>query len=120
MGNLSIEQRNALVEQHLWCIDSVMRQSFTFIQAARLDWDDVYQSLAARLIRAVELYDPAKKAGGSLKGYIFMSLRYELRTCGGSRAQYGFRDAPYYLPHAVTPISALEESDPCWEMKIAA
>ena len=24
MGNLSIEQRNALVEQYLWCIDSVM------------------------------------------------------------------------------------------------
>jgi len=24
MGNLSIEQRNSLVEQYLWCIDRVM------------------------------------------------------------------------------------------------
>ena len=120
MGNLSTEQRNALVEEHLWCIDAVIRQNWSLICGAHLERDDVYQSLATRLIRAVERYDPAKKDGGSLKGYIFMSLRYEMRTCGSSRAQYGFRDAPHYLPHAVTPISALEESDPYWQMKIAA
>lgn len=120
MGNLSIDQRNALVEQHLWCIDSVMRQNFTLIEAARLDREDVYQSLAARLIRAVELYDPVKKADGSLEGYIFMSLRYEMRNCSSAQTQYGFRGAPHYLPHAVTPISTLEKSDPYWEMKIAA
>ena len=120
MGNLSIEQRNALVEEYLWCIDRVMGQNKPLLRAAHLDWEDVYQSLATRLIRAVELYDPEKKAGGSLKGYIFMSLRYELRTCCGSRSLYGFRDAPHYLPHAVIPISALEESDPYWQMKIAA
>lgn len=119
MGNLSVEQRNALVEQYLWCIDRVMGQNRSLIHAAHLDKEDVFQSLAARLIRAVELYDPEKKAGGSLKGYIFMSLRYEMRTCAGSRAQYGFRDAPYYLSHAVTPVSVLEESDPYWELKIA-
>lgn len=120
MGNLSVEQRNALVEQYLWCIDAVMWQNAALIRAARLDRDDVYQSLAARLIRAVELYDPSKKSGGSLKGYIFMSLRFELRTCGSSRTQYGFRDAPHYLPHAVVSIDAMEESDPYWEMRIAA
>ena len=49
-----------------------------------------------------------------------MSLRYEMRSCSSARTQYGFRDAPHYLPHAVTPISILEESDPHWEMKIAA
>ena len=120
MGNLSIEQRNSLVEQYLWCIDSVMGQNGSLIRAAHLDKEDVYQSLAARLIRAVELYDPEKKAGGSLKGYIFMSLRYEMRTCSSARVQYGFGHAPHYLPHAVTPISTLEESDPYWQMKIAA
>lgn len=120
MGNLSIAQRNALVEQHLWCIDSVMRQNYTMIRAARLEWDDVYQSLAVRLIRAVDLYDPAKKVNGSLKGYIFMSLGFALRTCSSSRAQYGFRDAPHYLPHAVASIEALAESDPYWEMRVAA
>lgn len=120
MGNLSIEQRNALVEEHLWCIDAVIRQHGPLIRAAHLDKEDVYQSLAMRLIRAVERYNPAKKAGGSLKGYIFMSLRYELRTCGGSHSLYGLRDAPHYLPQAVIQISVLEESDPYWEMNIAA
>ena len=120
MGNLSTKQRNTLVEQYLWCIDSVMRQNGSLIRAAHLDREDVYQSLAARLIRAVELYDPKKKAGGSLKGYIFMSLRYEMRTCSSARTQYGFRDAPHYLPKAVVNISALEESDPYWETRIAA
>lgn len=120
MGNLSIEQRNSLVEQYLWCIDRVMGQNGSLIRAAHLDKEDVYQSLAARLIRAVELFDSDRKGGRSLVNYIFMSLRFEMRTCGSSRARYGFRDAPHYLPHAVTPISVLEESEPYWEMKIAA
>ena len=80
----------------------------------------MYQSLAMRLIRAVELYDPDNKAGKTLKGYIFMSLRFALRTCSSAQAQYGFRGAPHYLPNAVVPISALDESDPYWEMHIAA
>lgn len=88
MGNLSIDQRNALVEQYLWCIDSVMWQNGSLIRAAHLDREDVYQSLAVRLIRAVELYDPDKKSGGSLKGYIFMSLCYEMRSCSNARTQY--------------------------------
>lgn len=120
MGNLSIEQRNALVEQYLWCIDSIMRQNYSLIQAARLDRDDVYQSLAARLIRAVELYDPAMKNGRSLVNYIFMSLCYEMRSCSSARAQYGFRDAPHYLPHAMVSMDALAVSDPYWETRIAA
>lgn len=120
MSNLSIKQRNTLVEEHLWCIDSVINQNYSLIQAAHLDRDDVYQSLAIRLIRAVELYNPDNKAGKTLKNYIFMSLRYALRTCGGSQAQYGFREAPYFLPNAVVSMEALEESDPYWEMRIAA
>ncbi len=120
MGNLSMQQRNALVEQYLWCIDRVIWQNGSLIRAARLDREDVYQSLATRLIRAIELYDPSKRSGGSLEGYIFMSLRYEMRSCSSAQTQYGFRDAPHYLPYAVTPISALEDSDPYWEMKIAA
>lgn len=49
MSNLSIKQRNTLVEEHLWCIDSVIWQNYSLIQAARLELDDVYQSLAIRL-----------------------------------------------------------------------
>ena len=37
-----VSERNAIVEDHLWCIDSVIRQNYTLIKAARLDLDDVY------------------------------------------------------------------------------
>lgn len=107
---LTIPQRNSLVQEHLWCIDSVIKQNYSLIEAAHLDRDDVYQSLAVRLIRAVELYDPDNEAGKTLKNYIFMSLRYALRTCGGSQARYGFREAPYFLPNAVVSMEALEEA----------
>lgn len=117
---ITIPQRNSLVQKHLWCIDSVIKQNYSLIQAAHLDRDDVYQSLAVRLIRAVELYDPNNEAGKTLKNYIFMSLRYALRTCGGSQARYGFREAPYFLPNAVVSVEALEEADLYWEMRIAA
>ena len=118
--NLTISQRNALVQEYLWCIDSIIGQNYSLIKAAHLDRDDVYQSLAMRLIRAVELYDPDNKAGKTLKGYIFMSLRFALRTCSSSQAQYGFREAPHFLPNAVISMEALEEADPYWEMRIAA
>ena len=116
----AISRRNTLVENYLWCIDSVIEQNRALLKAAHLDRDDVYQSLALRLIRAVELYDPEREGGKTLKGYIFMNLRFALRTCSSSRAQYGFREAPHYLPNAVVSISELEESDPCWESRIAA
>lgn len=117
---LTIPQRNSLVQEYLWCIDSVIKQNYSLLKAAHLDRDDVYQSLAMRLIRAVELYDSDNKAGKTLKGYIFMSLGYALRTCGGSQARYGFREAPYFLPNAVVSMEALEEADPYWESRIAA
>lgn len=117
---LTIPQRNSLVQEYLWCIDSVIKQNYSLLKAAHLDRDDVYQSLALRLIRAVELYDPEREGGKTLTGYIFMNLRFALRTCSSSRAQYGFREAPHYLPNAVVSISELEESDPYWESRIAA
>lgn len=83
---LTIPQRNAVVQEHLWCINSVIKQNYSLIKAAHLDRDDVYQSLAMRLIRAVELYDPDNKAGKTLTGYIFMSLRFALRTCSSAQA----------------------------------
>lgn len=117
---MTIPQRNSLVQEYLWCIDSVIKQNYSLIEAAHLDRDDVYQSLAVRLIRAVELYDPENKAGKTLKGYIFMNLIYALRTCSSSWARYGFRGAPHFLPNAVVSMEALAEADPYWEMRIAA
>ena len=51
-NNFTISQRNAIVENHLWCIKAVMKQNRALIRAAKLDTDDVYQELALRLIRA--------------------------------------------------------------------
>ena len=104
---LSVEDRNQIVSTYLWCIDCVIRQNYTLVHAAHLDREDVYQSLALRLIRAVELYKPGPK---SLKNYIFSQLKYELLTCKSSKSRYGFSAAPYNLRDAVVSLDALTES----------
>lgn len=115
---MTLSQRNTLVEKYLWCIDSVIWQNETLIIGAHLDWEDVYQSLALRLIQAIGRYDPTK--GRSLKGYIFDQLKFELLTCSSPRAKYGFREAPYHLYDAVISMDSLAETDPYWESRIAA
>ncbi len=116
--SITTQQRNSLVEQYLWCIDSVIWQNQPLMIGAHLDREDVYQSLALRLIQAVGRYDPSK--GRSLKGYIFDQLKFELLTCGSPQAKYGFREAPYHLQNAVVSMEALAEADPYWESRIAA
>lgn len=74
-NNFTISQRNAIVENHLWCIKAVMKQNRALIRAAKLDTDDVYQQLALRLIRAVMSFDPEK---GNLEQHIFAQLHFEL------------------------------------------
>ena len=75
---LSVDERNRIVVSYLWCIDCVIRQNYALVQAAHLDTEDVCQSLALRLIRAVELYKPGPK---SLKGFIFTQFHaVEIRT----------------------------------------
>lgn len=114
---ISIQERNATVEEYLWCIDTVIRQNRLLLKAAHLDRDDVYQDLAMRLIRAVAGYDPSK---GHLKQHIFCQLEYELLNCKSSRRRYGFKDAPYDLRGAVISMDALMEDDLYWERHIAA
>jgi len=118
MFEMTVSQRNALVENYLWCIDSVIWQNKTLVIGAHLDREDVYQSLALRLIRAVGRYDPSK--GRSLKGYIFDQLKYELLSCSSPQAKYGFREAPYHLYDTVVSMDSLAEDDPYWESRIAA
>ena len=80
-NNYSIAQRNAIVEDHLWCIDSIIQKNRPLMRAARLEYDDVYQQLALRLIRAVMSYDPEK---GDLEQHIFAQLRMELQKTAHS------------------------------------
>ena len=105
---MSIKERNQLVLAYLWCIDCVIRQNYSLVQAAHLDRDDVYQALAVRLIRTVELYRPGAR---SLKSYIFMQLKYELLNCKSARVRYGFGAVPYDWRGAVVSLGALIEAD---------
>ena len=93
-NNFTISQRNAIVENHLWCVNAVMKQNRALIRAAKLDADDVYQQLALRLIRAVMSYDPEK---GNLAQHIFAQLRMELQKTAHSNVipldAYRMRDA---------------------------
>lgn len=107
-NGMTVEERNALVLAYLWCIDSVIRQNCSLVQAAHLDRDDVYQSLALRLIRAVERYRPGAR---SLKGYVFSQLKYELLNCKSAQRRYGFSNAPYDLRGTVVSLETLAEAD---------
>ena len=82
-----------------------------------LDYGDVYQWLALRLIQAVSGFDPDK---GTLRQHIFAQLQYELLSCKGSQRRYGFTEAPWDLRGAVVSLDALSAQDPFWEQKIAA
>ena len=84
-------QRNHTVEEYLHCIDTVIRQNHVLMKAAHLDYDDVYQQLAIRLIRCVDNFDPAK---GKLEQHIYAQLKYELLNCKEPRRLTGITGAP--------------------------
>ena len=90
-NNFTISQRNAIVENHLWCVNAVMKQNSALIRAAKLDADDVYQELALRLIRAVMSYDPEK---GNLAQHIFAQLHFELLNCKRPYRLHGITGMP--------------------------
>ncbi len=90
-NNYSIAERNRIVEENLHCIDKVIRRNRALMSAAHLDYDDVYQQLAVRLIRCVESFDPDK---GTLKAHIYAQLQYELLSCKSPYKLTGIAGAP--------------------------
>ena len=86
-GLYSIAERNRIVEENLHRIDSTICRNTQLMRAAHLDYDDVYQQLALRLIRAVETFDPEK---GELSQHINAQLRYEMLSCKGSKVDIAF------------------------------
>lgn len=116
-NNYSIAQRNQLVEEHLWCIDCVIRNNRTLIIAARLDQDDVYQQLAVRLIKAVAGFDPEK---GEFRQHIFAQLKYELLSCKSVRRLYGITGAPEDFRGGIVSIDAIQEKSPLYAQLAAA
>lgn len=105
-NNYSIAERNRIVEEHLSCIDKVIRRNAPLMRAAHLNYDDVYQDLAVRLICCVTGFDPDK---GDLEQHIMSQLQYEMLNCKDSRCRYGFTQAPYDLRGAVVSLDALRE-----------
>lgn len=90
-NNYSVAERNRIVEEHLWCIDRVIYKNRALIHAAHLDYDDVYQQLSIRLIRAVAGFDPEK---GRLEQHIFAQLRFELLNCKRPYRLFGMTGLP--------------------------
>jgi len=97
-NNYSIAERNRIVEEHLYCIEKVIYRNRSLMRAAHLEYDDVYQDLAVRLIRCVSNYDPEK---GKLEQHIMAQLQYEMLNCKSSLRRYGLTQAPYDLRGAV-------------------
>lgn len=97
-NNYSLAERNRIVEENLYRIKNTIRRNRALMEAVRLDYDDVYQQLAIRLIRCVEGFDPEK---GKLGQHINAQLQYELLNCKDSRTLYGFTRAPRDLRGAV-------------------
>ena len=94
-NGFTITQRNAVVEQHLWCIDTIMAQYAAFMQTEPVDPDDVYQSLAVRLIRAVNSYDPC------------------------TQTVYGLTQAPANIGSTIVPLTIAAQRESYWETYIA-
>lgn len=114
----SIAQRNAIVEEHLWCIDTVIRQNRPLMKAAGLDHDDVYQQLAVRLIKAVAGFDPEK---GNLQQHIFAQLRYELLSCKSAYRLCGMTEAPKdFHKRNIVSLDAIFEDNDLYQQALAA
>ena len=114
----SIAQRNRIVEQHLYCIDKVIGKNRGLMKAARLDYDDVYQQLSIRLIKAVAGYDPAK---GDLKQHIFAQLKYELLNCKSAYRLYGVTGAPKeFHRDNIISLNELPEDSGLYEQALVA
>ena len=107
-NNYSIAERNRIVEENLIWIDRIIRRNASLMRAAHLDYDDVYQDLAVRLIRCVESYDPSK---GKLDQHIMCQLQYEMLNCKDSRRRYGFTAAPRDMRGAVISLDTFRDSD---------
>lgn len=81
--NPTIEERNSLVEEHLYMVDILIRKYLN----KGVDYDDLYQVGALALVQAVERFDPDK-------GYEFSS--FATPTILGEIKKY-FRDKEWSL-----------------------
>lgn len=117
-NNYTIAQRNALVEKYLWCIDTVIRKNRQLLRSTHLEYDDVYQQLALRLIKAVAGFDPQK---GTLQQHIFAQLKHELLNCRSAYCLFGLTGAPrgYYKDDMIS-LEHITEGSALYRQALAA
>lgn len=107
-NSYSISQRNQIVEEHLWCIDSLLDHSRPLLRVARLEYEDAYQELALYLIEAVSNYDPDL---GQLEPQIFAQLRTGLYRSMVRSRRNGLAEFPGHLREMVLSWSALANAE---------
>lgn len=117
-NNYSLAERNRIVEEYLPYVDHVIRRNRALMRAARLEYDDVYQQLSLRLIRAVSTYDPDK---GELGAYIWAQLRFEMLNCKDPRRLCGMTELPGdFRRENIISIDAIREDSEWYEQVMAA
>ena len=98
-NGFTITQRNAVVEQHLWCIDTIMAQYAAFMQT-----------------EPVNSYDPRK---GYLKEYILSQLKREMVRIRSTQTVYGLTQAPANIGSTIVPLTIAAQRESYWETYIA-
>ena len=117
-NNYSLAERNRIVEEYLPYVDQVIRKNRALMKAARLEYDDVYQQLSLRLIKAVNTYDPDK---GELGAHIWAQLRFELLSCKKPLRLCGMTGLPRdYRRGNIISFDAIREGSELYEQVMAA
>jgi len=111
---ISIQKRNDLVEEYLWCIDSVMERNHLLMKLAGLDPEDVYQDLALRLIETV---GSVRREREAMQRYVTIQLERELTRC--VRSSNGIREASCDL-RKLPVFRDVERQTPYLEIQIIA
>ena len=117
-NNYSLAERSRIVEEYLPYVDRVICKNRALMRAARLEYDDVYQQLSLRLIRAVSTFDPEK---GELGAHIWAQLRFELLNCKASGRLFGMTDLPRdFGRENIISFEAICESSERYQQAMAA
>ena len=117
-NNYSLAERNRIVEEYLPYVDQVIRRNRALMRAARLEYDDVYQQLSLRLIRAVSTYAPDK---GELGAHIWAQLRFELLNCKAPHRLYGMTELPRdFCRERIISFDSIREGSEWYEQAVAA
>ena len=117
-NNYSLAERNRIVEEYLPYVEWVIRKNRALMKAAKLEYDDVYQQLSLRLVKAVCTYDHDK---GELGAHIWAQLHYGLMNCKRPLRTCGMTGLPKdYRRGNIVSFESIREDSELYEQLIAA